>query len=226
VNARVPAPLMALYAREPARVRAHVSLRWRTCPFPPVAARVPERGRILDYGCGHGAFTLWLAITSAERDLVGVDVAADKVAAALVAARRASAEGIRAPDFRRIRAGEMPEEAWDAILFVDVLYLIPAPEQERLLRAAARAIAPGGTLLVKEVAHRPRAKALWNRVQETVSVRLFRITAGRRLRFLSPEKHAGWLESEGLEVERVKLDRGYAHPHHLLVARRPPARGA
>jgi 2-polyprenyl-3-methyl-5-hydroxy-6-metoxy-1,4-benzoquinol methylase len=223
LNVGAPAGLLALYAREPARVRAHVAVRWRTCPFPSIAERVPKRGRVLDYGCGHGAFSLWLAIDSVERDIVGVDVAPDKIAAALAAARQGSSRGIRAPDFRRISPGEIPAGAWDAVVFVDVLYLIAPEEQERVLRAAARALAPDGILLVKEVAHRPRAKALWNRVQETMSVRLLRMTAGRRLRFLSPERHAGWLESEGLAVERVKLDRGYAHPHHLLVARRPSA---
>jgi len=109
---------------------------------------------------------------------------------------------------------------WDAILFVDVLYLLDPADQEALLRRAARELAPGGALLVKEVENRPRDKALWNRVQETMAVRVFGITAGRRLRFLSPERHAAWLEDEGLEVERARLDRGYAHPHHLLVAQR------
>jgi hypothetical protein len=61
---------------------------------------------------------------------------------------------------------------------------------------------------------------MWNRVQETMSVRVLGITAGRRLRFLPPERHAAWLEEEGLQVEMARLDRGYAHPHHLLAARR------
>lgn len=222
MNAGVPAGVFALYAKLPARVRGHIAVRWRTCPFPAVAARVPERGRILDYGCGHGAFSAWLAMLAPERRVVGVDLAADKIAAAEAAAREAARRGVPAPEFRRIAPGDLPDGSWDAILFVDVLYLMSEGDQEAILRRAARALAPDGMLLVKEVSNRPRPKALWNRVQETMAVRVFGITAGRRLRFLPPERHAAWLESEGLAVSREPLDRGFAHPHHLLIAARRP----
>jgi 2-polyprenyl-3-methyl-5-hydroxy-6-metoxy-1,4-benzoquinol methylase len=228
MNDRVPAGVLALYASLPARVRAHIAVRWRTCPFPAIASRVPGSGRVLDYGCGHGAFAAWLALVSPAREVAGVDVAQDKIAAAEAAAREAARRGDPHATFRRVAPGELPAGPWDAVLFVDVLYLMDPAAQEALLRRAAREIAPGGALLVKEVGNRPRGKALWNRVQETMAVRVFGITAGRRLRFLPPERHAAWLEEEGLDVERARLDRGYAHPHHLLVAQRrrglPPER--
>ena len=223
MSARIPPDVLALYAGAPARVRGHVRVRWRSCPFAAVAARVPERGRILDYGCGHGAFAAWLAMRSPEHAVEGVDVDAEKIAAAEGAARAAAAAGVPPPRFRRIAPGEFPQGSWDAVLFVDVLYLLPPDEQERLLRVAARSLAPGGTLLVKEVGARPRWKALWNRVQETLAVRVLRITEGGALHILAPQLHAAWLESEGLEVESISADRGDLHPHHLLAARRPTA---
>jgi len=219
VNAAVPAAILSGFANLPARVRAHVSIRWRTCPFPAIAARVPLRGRVLDYGCGHGAFALWLAQLSPERDVLGVDISADRIATAQAAAS-AIPPAAGKPRFARIEPGEVPPGPWDAILFVDVLYLLPEPEQGRLLQSAAAALAPGGVLLVKEVADRPRVKALWNRLQETLAVRVFRITPGERLRFLAPKRHEEWLSAAGLEVSGEPLDRGYAHPHHLLTARR------
>jgi SAM-dependent methyltransferase len=223
LNAPIPPDVLALYAGAPARVRGHVRVRWRSCPFEAIAARVPERGRILDYGCGHGAFAAWLAMLAPERAVEGVDVAEEKIAAAGGAARAAAAAGVPAPRFRRIAPGEFPPGSWDAVLFVDVLYLLPPEQQERLLRLAARSLAPGGTLLVKEVGGAPRWKALWNRTQETIAVRVLKITQGGSLHILPPELHAAWLGSEGLEVESVSADRGYLHPHHLLAARRRSA---
>ena len=68
--------------------RFHVAVRWRSCPFAQVEQHVPRAGRVLDLGCGHGSFALYLAARSAERTVTGVDVDADKLAAARQAAGR------------------------------------------------------------------------------------------------------------------------------------------
>ena len=43
----------------------------------------------------------------------------------------------------------MPREA-DAILFFDVLHLMPAEDQERMIATASDALSPGGTMLIRE----------------------------------------------------------------------------
>jgi 2-polyprenyl-3-methyl-5-hydroxy-6-metoxy-1,4-benzoquinol methylase len=212
-----------LYAEEPLRVRAHVRVRWRTCPFPAVAAYVPTAGRILDLGCGHGAFSAYLALQSDRRQVLGTDVASDKIRAARAAAGAAAARGRANLRFaladRDVES--LPAGPWEAIVVLDVLYLLEPERQESLLTRCARALAPGGLLLVKEVADRPRWKAAWNRMQETLSVRVLRITGGKRLWFLPPAQHAAWLAARGLEVAEQSLNKGFVHPHHLIVARRP-----
>jgi O-methyltransferase involved in polyketide biosynthesis len=104
---------------------------------------------------------------------------------------------------------------------LDVLYLLQPKRQESLLQRCARALSPGGVLVVKEVADRPRWKATWNRVQENLSVRVLQITRGERLCFLPPARHANWLAAQGLEVSERPLHAGFFHPHHVIVARRP-----
>ena len=211
---------LALYADSGRRTEGHLRLRWRSCPLDAVAARVPARGRILDYGCGHGLLSTYLALGSRERDILGVDVDEEKLALASRAAARATERGARIR-FAAIAPGEIPPGPWDAIAIVDILYLIEPKEQRRILLALAGGLRPGGTLLVKEVARRPRWKYWWCYLQEVLAVRVLRITRGTHLHFAAPETLATWLGGAGLALEHHPLHRGYPHPHHLLVARAP-----
>lgn len=213
--------VLDLYADQPLRTRAHAWVRWHTCPFPEVAAAVPRQGRVLEVGCGHGLFSAYLALASAERRVRGVDVDAAKVTAARTAAVRARRQGADVA-FEVGASGELPPGPWDAVTVVDVLYLLDPAAQRRLLADCAAALAPGGVLVVKEMADRPRWKARWNVVQETLSVRLLGLTAGRALAFLPPQELVGVLREAGLDVRSRRLDRGRPHPHLLLVGRAPP----
>jgi 2-polyprenyl-3-methyl-5-hydroxy-6-metoxy-1,4-benzoquinol methylase len=148
-----------------------------------------------------------------------VDIDADKIA---VAAASAPAAGGRL-DFAVSDSGSVPDGPWDAVVLVDVLYLLDEPAQKALLKSCAAGLAPGGLLVVKDMSTRPRWKARWNAVQEALSVRVLKITAGSpEFAFTDPDLRARWLVEAGLrDVRSRRLDRGRVHPHHLLVGRAP-----
>jgi len=209
--------LLSLYRTSPLPVRAHVRVRWATCPFRAVAAQFPVSGRILEVGCGHGLLSLCLALSGPDRRVTGIDVDEAKLAAARVAAGRA---GLPA-SFEIVDGDALPEGPWEGIAIVDVLYLLSAADQVALLRSCAGLLAPGGVLVVKEMAPVPRWKARWNTVQETAAVKVLGITAGEALTFLPPGDLASAMAGGGLAVRERPLHRGYLHPHHLLVGQRP-----
>ena len=99
-------------------------------------------GRALDLACGDGRNAVWLA----ERGwrVTGVDfsdVALEK-AARLAGERRMEVEWVEAD----LLAYEPKPRAFDLVV---ILYLqLPAEELGSVLERAARAVAPGGTLLV------------------------------------------------------------------------------
>jgi len=211
--------VLSLYGSAPLAVRAHVWTRWATCPFARVAAAVPRSGRVLEIGCGYGVFSCHLALSSAERQVLGVDVDVRKIVHAQRAAKRAAARGATC-EFHLAPPGDVPEGPWDAVVIVDVLYLLDGDEQAGLLHGCAEQLSLGGVLVVKEMATSPGWKARWNTVQETMSVKVLNITAGDELTFLQPAVLGGWMREDGLVVTHQPLDHGYPHPHHLVVGAR------
>ena len=189
-----------------------------SCPFDAVSREVPERGRILEIGCGYALFSAHLAMTSPNRDVVGVDISSEKIVVAREVAHRFAISEGRRFEVRLTAPGEVPAGPWDAIVIVDVLYLMPPREERALLEAAARELSPGGRLIIKEMNDEPRWKVAFNRFQESLAVHVFRFTTGQGLHFIPPAEITRWLESAGLSLASSRrLDHHSLHPHHLLV---------
>jgi 2-polyprenyl-3-methyl-5-hydroxy-6-metoxy-1,4-benzoquinol methylase len=170
---------------------------------------------VLDFGCGHGAVALYLAMTSADRRITGVDVDGDK----LVHARAAASAAQLPVAFEEVEADYRPTGEWDAITIVDVLYLLGEAADD-VLDHAATALAPGGVLLIKEIDVRPRWKFWLATGQEFMATKLLRITEGSSVRFMPPVKIEARLVAAGLTVQHRSVHRGRLHPHHLIIARK------
>ncbi|WP_199423567.1 class I SAM-dependent methyltransferase [Actinotalea solisilvae] len=203
-----------LFRGAPAAVRAHVAVRWATAPLAEVVAELPAGGRVVEIGCGHGLVSACAALADPGRTVLGVDIDAEKIRHAREAAR-----GVPNLEFDVAVSGAVPAGPWDAVAFVDVLYLLPESEQRRLLTEAVEQLAPGGLVVVKEMGTEPAWKVRWNTAQETLAVKVLRITAGSEFDFVPPATVAGWLRGLGLAVATRRLDRGRPHPHVLVLGR-------
>jgi cyclopropane fatty-acyl-phospholipid synthase-like methyltransferase len=206
------------YASESIGTRVHTALRWRTCPFRDVADAVPRHGAILDAGCGHGLLSLYMAVEAPERHITGIDIDDEK----LVVARRATAAA-HVEDrvtFERVGPDWRPDEQWDAIVEVDMLYLLGHTRAREWLRMAVAALAPGGRLVVKELDVTPAWKARWSTFQEFLATRVMRITQGQDLELIPRVDVVAAMTAAGLTVDARRLDRGRLHPHYLAVGTR------
>jgi len=222
-GARSPAArrALSLYDDAPRGARFHTVMRWWSAPFADLELEVPLSGPVLEVGCGHGLFSLYLAIAGRARRVVGVDIDVEKIGVARAAAAHLSAD--EAEVSFEVVDGAVPrvEGGWRSIVIADVLYLLGAERRGQLLDECVDALAPGGLLVVKEIDKVPGWKARLATVQELVATKVLRITEGDEVEFADPRLLAARLEAAGCATMVKRLDHGYPHPHCVILATKP-----
>lgn len=111
-----------------------------------IAARCPERARLLDLGCGVGSSLAYLADAVPHATGVGVTLSEAQVqhAAALLAERRLDDRlACRRGDFTDI---DHPSDQFDVAYAIEAF--VHGPDPDAFFAEAARLLAPGGRLMV------------------------------------------------------------------------------
>ncbi len=121
--------------------------KWRAqlVDFASLDQHIPKAGVVLDFGCGYGLLSNLLAMSSPEREVIGVDSSTYRIEKA-----DSSKRGQRV----RFIAGDIFEvelPPCDAVVMVDFVHHLPVELQPRVIERAASLLKPGGVLMIKEV---------------------------------------------------------------------------
>lgn len=197
--------------------RAYATIRFgiiRTKFLALMDLALPAEGRVLDVGCGFGLFSVYFALMGPGRQIRGIDPderrvkMARQVAAALGVSDRVQ--------YEVGTAEQLPFGApYDGIYMMDVLHHVARLEQEPLLHRLRQLVAPGGTLLVKDVTTDSIAKLKFTEL-------LDRLMVGWK-EPLSYRHHGEWgalLAQLGFRVRTVRVPDLLPYPHVVMVARR------
>jgi len=154
-----------------------------------------EGARILDIGCGDGAFARRLATEAGAARVVGLD---------LPEMLGPVSEGVELLA-GRAEAVPLPDDAFDVAVMMKSLHHVPPDRMDTALHEAARVLRPGGLLYVSEPVARGPFDAIMRIFHDEAEVRdlaqaaLDRVVGlerAQRLTFLSPVSFASFEEFE------------------------------
>lgn len=177
---------------------------------------LPRGGRILDFGCGFGLFSLYFALRSPTCRITGVDLNSRRVGHARESAKKL---GLTNVDYHVGSALDWKNhERFDAIYMLDLVHHLPEAEVPSFLEKTRELLNPDGLLLLKDVADRPRYKMLF-------TLALDRLMVGREpIRYWPPADLTRVLEDLGFSVKAHRMTDFLPYPHILYVARLTPPR--
>lgn len=121
-----------------------LKIRFWDAPYLEVESFIPQKGFIIDLGCGDGFFANYLALASKNRDICGIEINRIRI--------KDANKGLKNTKFINgdITKKEIPKA--DAILLFHVLHHLNSySQQEKLLKKCLQKIKKGGKLLIIEV---------------------------------------------------------------------------
>jgi uncharacterized protein (DUF2062 family)/2-polyprenyl-3-methyl-5-hydroxy-6-metoxy-1,4-benzoquinol methylase len=203
------------YAGAPPAVRGYVSGKLRTDPaLRGIASLSGNFGKVIDVGAGYGQVSLALVDLGRAETVIGFDDDPQRVAVA-----NQAADGAARFESRAMADVDFPEA--DTILFVDTLHYVPIEDQNAVLARAARALVPGGRLVVRDVDARASVQSALTRAMERLSA----LIRGRKVAFgfRSTKDLVDVLNRLGLEAATPRDADWSVTDNALTVATKPSA---
>lgn len=182
--------------------------------FEAVLAHLPEEGRLVDVGCGEG-YLLALAREARPRlELFGFDHDGRRVAQGLAALQGEERLSLRVADARSV---DLPQA--HCIACLDVLHYLPPAEQDQVVARMARALVPGGLLLVRDGVEGSGLRSALTRLSEQLLVGLGR-HLGDGVFFRANGALHDTMSKAGLVVRVQSCAQGTPFANVLLVGER------
>lgn len=180
-------------------------------PFEILEKRLPRRGLIYDLGCGDGLFSNFLALSSPQRKIVGLELDKNRV--------KEAGKGIRNANFRKADITKVKLKKADAVVLVHVLHHLRSyKEQERMLAGIRKILKSDGKLIVVEIAERPFAKYIFTWLTDAITVPILFENKFFSMDFYY-RKAIEWetlLNKTGFEVSTEPIHKGKPFSHVLF----------
>jgi 2-polyprenyl-3-methyl-5-hydroxy-6-metoxy-1,4-benzoquinol methylase len=174
---------------------------------------LPVSGDVLDLGCGFGLFSLYYAQLWPGARLHGVDLDARRIGIARAAGQRLGLANVdyTVGDARDFRA----RREYAGAYMLDIVHHLDPPAVRPLLAEIHAALAPGASLLVKDVDRYPAYKRWFTHALDLL------MCPGSPPHYWAADALQGALAETGFRVHRHLMVDFLPYPHVLYVCRKP-----
>lgn len=210
MNAKEAKRILSLYRNLSFFDKLHIYIRLLRLPFEDIEKYVSQKGKILDFGCGHGFFSLYLSKKSSERRILGIDVAKKKIDIALNSRHSNKVNFKYAP---KSTSFLQKKKAFNSIVAINVLYLVSRNDQKKILQKTKEALIPGGNFLLIEPDASLKLKTFYEIIRESIMLKILRKTEGSSLTFNTKE---WWIENLKKYFKKIECKKLANKEHHIL----------
>ena len=172
---------------------------------------IPGKARITDIGCGYGYLGYMLAMYSPDREILGIDYDADKIAVAN--------NGFARPEsLQFVCADSMQYDLPPSDVFVlnDMLHYLSRQEQRQLLLRCAAKLNDGGTIIVRD-GNATDNKHGMTRLTELFSTRILHFNKTvQSLQFITVDDMRCIADECGMKMSLHKNDRYTSNTIYIL----------
>lgn len=179
---------------------------------------LPERGLIMDLGCGYGIVSNLVSIGHPGRTIIGVDMSSRRIEIA-----KRSAVNKKNLEFHLADIREFQIPHCSAIMIIDVLSMFPYKDQEQVLVQCYEKLNAGGIMIIKDNSKSPYWKHIYMRVEEAIKVKL-RVYGSEvkknSLCVWSDKEFLMLLERIGFNAKAIPLNSRLPYPGVFYVCRK------
>lgn len=162
--------IAGIYPSLPLRDKLAVLARliFCACPVIDVLERhLPEKGLIVDLGCGYGTVSHLVSSAHTDRPVMGVDMSSRRIEAAKSGVNHSNSIEFRAADIREFQIPHC-----SAVIMIDILYMLTFQEQERLLLRCYQKLCDNGVMVIKDNCKSPYWKYAYAYIEDVIKVKL------------------------------------------------------
>ena len=179
---------------------------------------LPDRGLILDLGCGYGVISHLLATKCPHRAIMGFDMSSRRIEIA-----RKSVDSKKNMEFHIADIREISVPRCDAVIMIDILSVLSYQNQEQLLIQCYKKLSDGGILVVKDSCKSPYWKYIYVYLEDMIKTKLGvfgKEITEHSLNYWGVQEFVKLLERIGFHATAIPLRSRFPYPGVFYVCQK------